>query len=68
MATKPETETQTPEEPAPTEPKTEAKPAAHAGFDKKGKCLTCGEKIRTDSDNQVICPANYPKCPRNKKK
>lgn len=73
MATKPtDSEAQSTEESAtevtPSEPKTEAKPSAHAGFDKNGKCQTCNEKIRTDSDNQIICPINHPKCPRNKKK
>ncbi len=64
MATKPD-EIATEETVATAEPA--AKTPAHAGFDKSGKCMTCNEKIRTNTDGKIFCPIAQPKCPRNKK-
>ena len=50
-----------------TEKETKPKALPHAGFDNKGACLSCGEKIRTNIEGAVFCPISQPKCPRNKK-
>lgn len=53
----------TPTEEAETAPET----PVHAGFDKSGKCMTCYEKTRTDTDGTIFCPIAQPNCPRNRK-
>lgn len=40
-------------------------PPSHLGFDRNGRCLTCGLKKMTNLAGYVYCPVEFPECPRN---